>query len=290
MADDNNKIPPSAGEAAKEIMDDDKNTAENKVETVDRNTYEDSKKLATAVDYGNKSGTGWKVATLILAIVAIGACGACVYMSLNESTGSSSNDNGKTKCNVAVEDGLDDVEKGDTGTTTDSPNITRTDTGDYVLTFLESGISVNLGSNYEFINYSYSASAPYDDDWSERINIGGLSKNTNGYQNIPEYAGGRYEFGGGTADDLKREWSPLVYLSVYSASYYDTNIQPKIDEFNQNGGPVMYGSEVYRDNDYVVVYSHTQNSMSQTDWEQEWEMATFQELENAVKNSENWSR
>ena len=112
----------------------------------------------------------------------------------------------------------------------------------------------------------------------------------NGYQNIPEYAGGRYEFGGGTADDLKREWSPLVYLSVYSASYYDTNIQPKIDEFNQNGGPVMYGSEVYRDNDYVVVYSHTQNSMSQTDWEQEWEMATFQELENAVKNSENWSR
>lgn len=290
MADDNKNIPPSAGEAAKEIMDDDKNAVENKVETVDRKTYEDSKKLASAVDYGNKSGAGWKVATLLLAIVAIGACGACVYMSLNESNGGSSNDSNRTKCDVKVADGVDNVEKGDTVETTDSPNITRTDSGEYILTFLESGISVNLGSNYEFINYSYSASAPFDDNFSERINIGGLSKNTTGAQNIPEYASGRYEFGGGTAEDLKRDWSSLVYLDVYSKTYYDANIQPKIDEIKANGGPVMYGTEVYRDDDYVVVYSHAQNSMSQTDWEQEWEMATFHELENAVKNSANWSR
>lgn len=289
MSDDNKNIPPSAGEAAKEIMDNDKNTAENKVASVNPATYKDSKKLATTVGSNNKGGAGWKIATLLLAIVAIGACGACVYMSLSEGDGVSKDSNG-TKCDIDVADGVDNVEKGDTVGTADSPNITKTDSGEYIVTFLESGISVNLGNNYEFINYSYSASAPYDEGYSERINIGGLSKNTTGAQNIPDYSRGRYEFSGGNADQLKTEWVSLVYLSVYNKTYYDTNIQPKIDENNANGGPVLYGSEVYRDNDYVVVYSHTQNSMSQTDWEQEWEMATYHELENAVKNSANWSR
>ena len=290
MTDDNKNIPPSAGEAAKAIVEEDRLATETTVQAVNRETYEDSKKFAMAEDVVSKKNTGWKIATVLLGIVAIGACGACVYMSLNEGTISTSNDKGRTKCDVSTENDIDDANKNETGDIAGSPNISRTDTGEYILTFLESGLSVNLGSNYEFINYSYSASAPAGDGWSERINIGGLSKRSDDAQDIPTYSRGRYEYNGGTAEKLEYEWAALAYLNVYNATFYDTNIQPMIDEADQNGGPVAYGDVIYRDDNYVVTFSHNQSIMSQSEWEQSWENETYETLKAAVTNTENWSK
>lgn len=282
MADDNKNIPPSAGEAAKEIMEDDKDVAENKVETVDRKTYEDSKKLASAVDYGNKSGAGWKVATLLLAIVAIGACGACVYMSLNESNGGSSNDSNRTKCDVKVADGVDNVEKGDTG------DIATSTSSDVVLKFKKSGINLNMGSKFTVLNSAYSQDPvgnPY-----EQIVLGGLSENTTGAQNIPDFATGNlptYDFNEASETGY---WMVMATLSVYEKSWWDAmGVDNDIAEAEANGVAPAYNI-VYRDDNYIISYNHPQNVVSDEGWARDWEVATHDAFEAIFKDSANWSK
>ena len=230
------------------------------------------------------SSKGWMVAAIIFGLGFLGTGGYSIYNAMNNGgTQQDSTSNGGTKCDVKEEvSGTDGV---DTGT------IAKTQSGDYQVTLFKSGIKLNLGSGFEFINVDYSSSAPYDENWSERLAIGGLSTNTTGAQNVPDFATGKYEFaGGGTQDELKHEWAALAFLDVYSKSYWDTNIQPKIDEAAANGGPAMWGTIVYSDDDYVVSYTHPQNVLSPAGWEQDWEMATVSALETAIKNTDNWSR
>ena len=226
---------------------------------------------------------GWMAAAIIFAIGFLGTGGYIAYDALNKDGGqkndTASGSNAQTKCDVA--EGTDKNETGD---------IAQNQSGDYVFSFMKSGIKLNIGSDYEFVNYAYSSSPSYDDAWSERVSIGGLSKNTYGYQNIPDFSRGRYQFAGGTEEELRTEWVALMHLDVYSKSYWDEHIQPSIEETMTNGGPNMWGDLVYSDDNYVILYSHPQNIFSSTDWEQQWEMDTTKALENAAKNSDNWSK
>ncbi len=280
MTDDNKTMPPSAGEAAKEIASDDKKEISNQMQNIEPKSYENVKPVMAEPSEKKGGNVGWKVSAIIFALIAIGASCACVMMALNKDSDSA--DRAKCETVAGGETKADDVEQKTT------PEIA----GNYEVKFNLSGLKLNLGDGFEFINYAYSSSPSYEDSWKERISVGGLSKNTYGAQNIPDFSRGRYEFSTGTQDELKTQWVPLMNLDLYEKSVWDTNIQPKIDDAVANGGPAMWGDIVfvYSDDSYVVVYSHQQNVFSTTDWEQQWEMDTIEALESAAKEPSNWSK
>lgn len=278
MADDNKTIPPSAGEAAKEIASDDKNEINNQIQSIEPKSYE-SVKPVMAESSEKKSGhVGWKVSAIIFALIAIGASCACVMMALKKDGDSAD----RAQCETAAEGEAraDDVEQKTT------PEIA----GDNVVKFNRSGVKLKLGDNFEFINYAYSSSGSYNDNWYERISVGGLSKNTYGAQNIPDFSRGRDEYDTESAGNLMTQWLPLMHLNLYQKNIWDTHIQPQIDDAEANGASSAWGEVVYSDDNYVVAYTHPQNILSSTDWEQQWEMDTITALESAAKESSNWSK
>ena len=228
---------------------------------------------------------GWMIAAIICALGFLGTGGYTIYnlVSGNSDTQKDASE-GSGTANCDIKEEVSEVTEADTG------GIAKTQSGDYQVSLFKSGIKLNLGSDFEFINIDYSSNAPYDENWSERLAIGGLSANTTGAQNIPDFATGKYEFTGGAQDELKHEWAALAFLDVYSKSYWDTTIQPAIDEAKANGGPAAWGDVVYSDDEYVVSYTHPQNVLSPAGWEQDWELVTVSALETAIKNSDNWSR
>ena len=288
MSEEEKEMPLSAGQAAAEIVNDNENADPSKEET--KEMPEETKPVSSfqsteGLPVAKKSkGTGWKVATFIFLILTLCGAGFSAYLILvkdNPITSSNNTAENNTKCKAPEET---KPEEGATptpceGTVVDSRTIS----------FKKSGLKLRLSDNYEFINYSYSSSSPYDQNWIERVAIGGLSKNTNGAQNIPDFSRGTYEFNGGTEDDFRKEWSALAIITVLPRSYWDTNVQPTIDEAQANGVAVA-NIAVYKDDDYVVQYTHPQNIVSKTDWEQEWEITTTQTLENDIKNTNNWSK
>lgn len=288
MSEDEKEMPLSAGQAAAEIVNDNENADPSKEEK--KEMPEETKPLSSfqsteGLPVAKKSkGTGWKVATFIFLILTLCGAGFSAYLILvKDNPITSSNDTAEngTKCKAPEET------KPEEGATPTPCEGTFADSG--TISFKKTGLKLRLSDNYEFINYSYSSSAPYDENWTERLVIGGLSKNTYGYQNIPDFSRGAYESNGRTEDDFRKGWSALATITVFPRSYWDTNIQPIIDEAQANGVAAA-NVVVYKDDDYVVQYTHPQSIMSMTDWEQEWEMATTQTLENDIKNTNNWSK
>ncbi len=288
MSEEEKEMPLSAGQAAAEIVNDNENADPSKEEK--KEMPEETKPVSNfqsteGLPVAKKSkGTGWKVATFIFLILTLCGAGFSAYLILvkdNPITSSNNTTENGTKCKTPEET------KPEEGTTPTPCEGTFVDSG--TISFKKTGLKLKLSDNYEFINYSYSSSAPYDQNWIERVAIGGLSKNTNGAQNIPDFSRGAYEFNGGTEDDFRKGWSALAIITVFSRSYWDSNIQPMIDEAQANGVAAA-NVEVYKDDDYVVQYTHPQSIMSMTDWEQEWEMTTTQTLENDIKNTNNWSK
>ena len=278
MADDNKTIPPSAGEAAKEIASDDKNEINNQIQSIEPKSYESVKPVMAESSEKKSGNVGWKVSAIIFALIAIGASCACVMMLMKKDGDRA--DRAQCEAVAEGETKADDVEQKTT------PEIA----GDNVVKFNLSGPKLNLGDGFEFINYAYSASPSFEDRWKERISVGGLSTNIYGAQNIPDFSRGRYEFSTGTQDEIRTQWVPLMNLDLYEKAVWDTNIQPQIDDALANGGPNMWGDVVYSDDSYVVVYSHQQNVFSTTDWEKQWEMDTITALESVAKESSNWSK
>lgn len=278
MADDNKTIPPSAGEAAKEIASDDKNEINNQIQSIEPKSYESVKPVMAESSEKKSGNVGWKVSAIIFALIAIGASCACVMMALKKDDDSAD----RAQCETVAEG---ETKAGDVEQKT-TPEIA----GDNVVKFNRSGVKLKLGDNFEFINYAYSSSGSYNDSWYERISVGGLSKNTYGAQNIPDFSRGRYEFSTGTQDEIRTQWVPLINLDLYEKAVWDTNIQPQIDDAEANGASSAWGEVVYSDDNYVVAYTHPQNILSSTDWEQQWEMDTVKALESAAKESSNWSK
>lgn len=288
MSEEEKEMPLSAGQAAAEIVNDNENADPSKEET--KEMPEETKPVSSfqsteGLPVAKKSkGTGWKVATFIFLILTLCGAGFSAYLIIvkdNPITSSNNTAENNTKCETPEET------KPEEGTTPTPCEGTFADSG--TISFKKTGLKLRLSDNYEFINYSYSSSAPYDENWTERLVIGGLSKNTYGYQNIPDFSRGTHEYTGGTREDIKKDWSVLATINVYSRSYWDAQIQPRIDEAETNGIAVS-GTVVYKDDDYVVQYTHPQNVVSETDWEQEWETTTTQTLENDIKNTNNWSK
>ncbi|GEM_PF-5288230 len=288
MSEEEKEMPLSAGQAAAEIVNDNENADPSKEEA--KEMPEEAKPVSSfqsteGLPVAKKSkGTGWKVATFIFLILTLCGAGFSAYLILvkdNPITSSNNTAENGTKCKAPEET------KPEEGTTPTPCEGAVVDSG--TISFKKSGLKLRLSDNYEFINYSYSSSSPYDQNWIERVAIGGLSKNTNGAQNIPDFSRGAYEFNGGTEDDFRKEWSALAIITVLPRSYWDTNVQPMVDEAQANGVAVA-NIAVYKDDNYVVQYTHPQNVVSKTDWEQEWEMTTIETLENDIKNTNNWSK
>lgn len=289
MSEEEKEMPLSAGQAAAEIVNDNENADPSKEEKKEmpEETKPVSNFKATEGIPKKSSGTGWKVATFIFLILTLCGAGFSAYLILvkdNPITSSNNTAENGTKCKTPEET------KPEEGTTpapaTPCEGVVA---DDRAILLRKSGIKLKLSDNYEFINYSYSSSSPYDQNWTERLAIGGLSKNTNGYQNIPDFSRGTKEFSGGTIEDAKADWSSLATIFVYTRSYWDAQIQPVIDEAQANGAG-NGGNVVYKDDEYVVQYMHPQDVISMTDWEKEWEMTTVQTLENDIKNTNNWSK
>ena len=272
MSDDNKNIPPSAGEAAKGIVEDDKNSVETPQVT-------EAKPVTRAIATEEKpkgEAMGWKISAVIFAVMALGASAACFYFATTKD-GSGSDSTG-TRCIEAIEN-VDTVEKGETG------DIATSTSDDFVVDFYKSGLKLNLGSDFEFINLSYSASPSSDMNYVERVAIGGLSKNTTGAQNIPDFARGEIEaYNGGN-----NTWMPLAIITIYDRAYWDTNMQPGIDEAEANGVATS-ASKWYKDEKYAVSYSHPQAVVSSEDWERDWELATVEAMQKAIENTSNWSK
>jgi hypothetical protein len=267
MPDDNKNIPPSAGEAAKAIAADDLEANEQKVQPVEPKDYEKAKPVA-ADPYSKTEGIGWKISAIIFAVMAIASCCALVVMVMSK----------------------DEAPSNETAKCTDEKSVqepeTPSESDGYTFSFYRSGLKLKLGESMLSLNLDYSSEPPADDTWVERLAIGGLSANTTGAQNIPDYARGRYEFSAGSAEELRSQWAPLAFVDIYEKQYYDETIAQQIEQDDT----ASWGNVVYSDDQYVVLYSHAQNAFSPEGWEQDWEMASSQAIEAIVKDSANWSK
>ena len=273
MADDNKNIPPSAGEAAKVIVDEDKAMNENAQQVSEAKPVSYA---APAQAKSNGGATGWKVASIVFAIIALGAGVACFYFATTK--GGDASDSTGTKCAETIQN-VEQTEKGETG------DIATSAEGDYVVNFYKSGLKLNLGSGFEFINLSYSASPSSGQNYVERVAIGGLSKNTTGAQDIPAFARGEIE----AYNSGDNTWTPLAILTIYDRAYWDANIQPGIDEAEANGVATSE-SKWYKDEKYAVSYSHPQGVVSPEGWQRDWELASVEALQAAIENTDNWSK
>lgn len=278
MTDDIKTMPPSAGEAAKEIASDDKNEISNQMQNIEPKSYENVKPVIAEPSEKKGGNVGWKVSAIIFALIAIGASSACVMIALKKDGDSA--DRAQCETIAGGETKAEDAEQKTT------PEIA----GDNEVKFNLSGLKLKLGDGFEFINYAYSSSPSYNDSWYERISVGGLSKNIYGAQNIPDFSRGRDEYDTESVGNLMTQWLPLMHLNLYQKNIWDTHIQPQIDDAAANDGPNVWGEVVYSDDNYVVAYTHPQNILSSTDWEQQWEMDTIAALESAAKESSNWSK
>ena len=63
----------------------------------------------------------------------------------------------------------------------------------------------------------------------------------------------------------------------------------KAAEAEANGVGTNY-KVVYRDEEYIVTYTHPQNTISSDGWEREWEDATNEAFKTIFNDSNNWSR
>jgi len=230
-----------------------------------------------------KSSKGWMITAIICALGFLGTGGYTIYnlVSGNNGTQKDTSEGGGT-ANCDIKDEISGADNTDTGT------IAQNQSGDYTVKFRESGISLNLGSKFTVINYAYS-------QWpagnaSEQIVLGGLSENTWGYQNLPNYAVGSIPATGFDGADGADYWLGMATLSVYQKTWWEAqDMDGKAAEAEANGVSVNY-QVVYRDEDYIVTYTHPQNAISSDGWEREWEDATSEAFETIFNDSNNWSR
>ncbi|MDO4730168.1 MAG: hypothetical protein Q4A96_03155, partial [Candidatus Saccharibacteria bacterium] len=163
MSEEEKEMPLSAGQAAAEIVNDNENADPSKEET--KEMPEETKPVSSfqsteGLPVAKKSkGTGWKVATFIFLILTLCGAGFSAYLILvkdNPITSSNNTAENGTKCKTPEET------KPEEGTTPTPCEGTVVDNG--TISFKKSGLKLRLSDNYEFINYSYSSSAPYDEN------------------------------------------------------------------------------------------------------------------------------
>ena len=156
---------------------------------------------------------------------------------------------------------------------------------DYILLFYESGLKLNLGSGFEFINVEYNS-----DIYDEMIYIGGLTLNNGRAQNTPGFAEGKGRKKEG--DDSYQYWDWLARIEIY-------------DEDRWYGHGNGYGNSVYRQvangerppfkivlhkYGYVVIYSAQSTLTDALQWATDWEMETINHLSDRIQNVDNWSK
>ena len=277
MPENEKEIPISAGQAAVEFANDNDNNDPSKKEEI----MQDSKPSQnyTPVDSApvakKSSGTGWKVATFVFLILTLCGAGFCTYLIAvkdNPITGTNNDAVSSQKKCTEEKEATTPSDSNDSGDIADS-TVTKDESGNVKFKFLKSGFVLNLGSDFETINYEYSSEPT---GAIERLYIGGLSKNTTGAQNYPEFAIGDNNNGA----EGGHSWANLAVVTVYTKASYES--------ISANG-VASPATKVWENGDYVVTYSHPQNIISTDDWSKQWEEATVQALETAIKNEANWS-
>lgn len=283
MSEEEKEMPLSAGQAAAEIVNDNENADPSKEETKEMpeetkpvSSFQSTEGLPVAKQ---SKGTGWKVATFIFLILTLCGAGFSAYLILvkdNPITGCTSLNTDHvttaTKCDVK--------EEANNNTTPEStPEISENSNGDFVFTFKKSGLKLNLGSNFETINYEYSSEP---NGMIEKLTLGGLSKNTTGAQNYPGFVYGNDNSDVAvTIEEQNNHWDSFASVFIMTNAQYDNLVS--------SGEGVYMGQKAYSNDQYTVLYRGPQNVTSQSDWEQDWEVRTANAFKEAILNESNWS-
>ena len=270
------EIPTSAGKAAAEFTNDNENVDPS--QNIPKREERDYSSLDEMPTKKKSAGKGWKAASFIFLILALCGAGFCAYLILvkdNPITGCQSNTEHSTtatKCDVK--------EEASNNTTPEAtPEISENSNGDFVFTFKKSGLKLNLGSDFETINYEYS-SEPIG--MIEKLTLGGLSKNTTGAQNYPGFVYGNDNNDTAvTIEEMDRHWDSFASVFIMTNAQYDNLVS--------SGESVYMGEKAYSNDQYTVLYRGPQNVTSQSDWEQDWEVRTANAFKEAILNESNWS-
>lgn len=270
------EIPTSAGKAAAEFTNDNENVDPS--QNIPKREERDYSSLDEMPTKKKSAGKGWKAASFIFLILALCGAGFCAYLILvkdNPITGCQSNTEHSTtttKCDVK--------EEANNNTTPEAtPEISENSNGDFVFTFKKSGLKLNLGSDFETINYEYS-SEPIG--MIEKLTLGGLSKNTTGAQNYPGFVYGNDNSDVAvTIEEMNNHWDSFASVFIMTNAQYDNLVS--------SGEGVYMGQKAYSNDQYTVLYRGPQNVTSQSDWEQDWEVRTANAFKEAILNESNWS-
>lgn len=286
------EIPTSAGKAAAEFANDNENIDPS--QNVPKREERDYSSLDEMPTKKKSAGKGWKAATFIFLILALCGAGFCAYLILvkdNPITGCQSNtehNTTATKCDVKEENKTEDPIAQEGAEPDTSIDVLPDTSNDYVVQFKKSGIKLNLGSKYTVINASY-AQQPSNNAY-ETVLLGGLSENTSGAQNMPNFAVGSIPAKDFSLAEQSDYWLVMETIYVYNKSWWDAQgMDQKIAGAEANGVATSY-NVIYRDDEYVVTYTHPQNIMSDAGWQRDWEEATYKAFEQTLTDSANWTR
>lgn len=154
---------------------------------------------------------------------------------------------------------------------------------DYNILFYKSGLKLNLGSGYEFINLEYNA-----DIYKETVYIGGMTLNNGRAQNTPAFAEGT---GRRRKGDGYEYWDWLARIDIYDAErWYGPHGYEGVAYKEVLDGEMPQYEIVLSNYGYVAVYYAQPELIDIMQWQTDWETETINALGQRIRQVDNWSR
>ena len=216
-----------------------------------------------------KTGAGWKVATILFALLAIAGCGAAAYLFLFDGT---------TKfLGREVTSKVEGAKAPTAPSTPDAPNNTPIannnlgtryiylDGYDYALKVPDT--LTYLSFNYDQFNTGDASSSTFDGNYST-LTVSAAVTGVD-HQSAPEFIEDGVEDG-------------FVILGSITIG----RVNPAFKDNNLLGEPVLTG--IGSDGGRNVYYSHPQQLHSKSKWSADWETKTITEIEKWLSNKDNY--
>ena len=214
-----------------------------------------------------KSGTGLKIAVIVLAILAVAGCGAAIYLFINKDSKTNNSavakdekDKEKTECASVVSPETGKVEDSKAGT-----RYIYLDGYDYALKVPDN--LIYLSYEYRQFNMGDSNSSTFDGNYSVLT----INAAVNGvdHQSAPEFI----------EDGMEEEYVPLGSITI-------GRVNPKYKDDNLLSQPVLTG--LGADGGRNVYFDGPQSVFSKEKWSADWEQKSAAEIQKWLTNKSNY--
>ena len=255
-----------AEEAAEEAIEEDA-----KAEEDDWKDKEENKvymKIDSVEEPKAKTGAGWKVATIIFALLAIAGCGAAAYLFLFDGTTKFLGREVVSK----VEGTKTPATPGTADQPTDTPIAASANTRYIYLDGYDYALKVPdtltyLSFNYDQFNMGDASSSTFDGNYST-LTVSAAVTGVD-HQSAPEFIEDGVEDG-------------FVILGSITIG----RVNPAFKDDNLLGEPVLTG--IGSDGGRNVYYDHPQQLHSTSKWSADWETKTITEIEKWLTSKDNY--